>query len=344
MKRDCVENARNEKPKTENGMASRFITNDGNSLTSTVKSLINTSKQLDFLVGFFYFSGFEQIYKDIKDLPLRILVGMDADVDVANRMREFYTYFGDSAPRESKLSIKNRWFDQVVDVVCKTDSIDTQETLEAFNVFKEKLFSGTLVVRKTSEPNHSKMYLFSSVAPDPISKGETGKVIVGSSNFSIQGLKSRNEINVYLQDDNDFQEAKAIFEELWESSVVLVDSNNKDEFFEKVISKTWLDMVPRPYLMYIRVLLEYFKASEEKILTPSELSKDSLTEFFNVSYQIDAIRDGVSKVRKHSGCIIADVVGLGKSIIASSIAANLELSGDVQRTVIICPPHLKSEW
>lgn len=61
-------------------MASRFITNDGNSLTSTVKSLINTSKQLDFLVGFFYFSGFEQIYKDIKDLPLRILVGMDADV------------------------------------------------------------------------------------------------------------------------------------------------------------------------------------------------------------------------------------------------------------------------
>ena len=337
-------NLQEEPRKMENSMASRFITNDGNSLTNTVKSLINTSKQLDFLVGFFYFSGFAQIYKDIKDLPLRILVGMDADVDVANRMREYYTYFGDGVPCESKLSIKNKWFDQVVDVVCKTDSIDTQETLEAFNVFKEKLFNGTLEVRKTSEPNHSKMYLFSSVAPDPISNSETGKVIVGSSNFSIQGLKARNEINVYLQDDNDFQEAKAIFEELWKSSVVLVDSNNKDEFFEKVISKTWLDMIPRPYLMYIRVLLEYFKANEEKILTPNELSKDSLTEFFNVSYQIDAIRDGVAKVRKHSGCIIADVVGLGKSIIASSIAANLELSGDVQRTVIICPPHLKSEW
>lgn len=325
-------------------MATRFITNDGTSLTNTVKSLIKNSKQLDFLVGFFYFSGFAQIYNEIGDLPLRILVGMDADVDVANRMREFYTYFGENTSPESKLSVKNKWFDEVVDVVCKTDSVDSQETQEAFKVFKEKLLNGSLEVRKTLEPNHAKMYLFSSVSPDPVNNTETGKVIVGSSNFSIQGLKARNEINVYLQDDNDFQEAKAIFDELWDSAVVLVDSNNKEEFFEKVIKKTWLDSVPSPYLMYIKVLLEYFKASEDKILTPSELSKDSLTEFFNVSYQIDAIRDGVAKVRKHSGCIIADVVGLGKSIIASSIAANLERAGDVQRTVIVCPPHLRTEW
>lgn len=325
-------------------MASRFITNDGTSLTNTVKSLIKNSKQLAFLVGFFYFSGFKQIYKEIGNLPLRILVGMDADVDVSNRMREFYTYFGEENPPESKLTIKNKWFDEVVNVVCKADALDNQDTQEAFRIFKDKLLDGSLEVRKTLEPNHAKMYLFSSVSPDPISNNDTGKVIVGSSNLSIQGLKARSEINVYLQDDNDFQVAKRIFEELWDSAVVLVDVNNKDEFFEKVIKKTWLDSVPSPYLMYIKVLLEYFRATEDKILTPHELSKDSLIEFFNVSYQIDAIRDGVAKVRKHSGCIIADVVGLGKSIIASSIAANLELAGDVQRTVVICPPHLKTEW
>ena len=325
-------------------MASKFITNDETFLTTTVKNLIGNSKQLDFLVGFFYFSGFEQIYKEIGNLPLRILVGMDADVDIANRMREFSTYFGDNIPLEQRTTIKNKWFDQVVDVVCKTDSIDTQETQEAFRVFKEKLFNGTLEVRKTLEPNHSKMYLFSSVSLDPVNNSETGKVIIGSSNFSIQGLKARNEINVYLQDDNDFQEAKAIFEKLWDSAVVLVNSENKEYFIEKVMSRTWLDAVPSPYLMYIKVLLEYFKANDDKILTPNELSKESITEYFNVSYQIDAIRDGVAKVRKHSGCIIADVVGLGKSIIASSIAANLERFGDVQRTIIICPPHLKSEW
>lgn len=326
-------------------MATRFITNNkGTSLTDTITNIIRNSQKLDFIVGFFYFSGFGQIYKEIGDRPLRVLVGMNADVDISNRIREFYTYFEEGNTPESKISIKNRWYDEVVSVVSKADVLDTQETQEAFRVFKKKLFNGTLEVRKTKDPNHSKMYLFSSIEPDPISSNNTGKVLVGSSNLSIQGLRARNEVNVYLQDDNDYQEAKAIFDELWESSIVLVDSNTKDDFFEKVVKRTWLDMIPRPFLMYIRVLIEFFKTSEDRILTPSEITKESLTEFFDISYQTDAIRDGVSKVRKHSGCIIADVVGLGKSVIASAIAANLERAGDVKRTVIVCPPHLKSEW
>jgi hypothetical protein len=36
---------------------------------------------------------------------------------------------------------------------------------------------------------------------------------------------------------------------------------------------------------------------------------------------------------------VADVVGLGKSIIGATVAANLN-----QATIIICPPHLKSQW
>jgi len=42
---------------------------------------------------------------------------------------------------------------------------------------------------------------------------------------------------------------------------------------------------------------------------------------------------------RHSGVIISDVVGLGKSIIASTVANNLNL-----RTIIIAPPHLTTQW
>ena len=326
-------------------MATKFITNNETSLSKTIKNLIQQSKALDFLVGFFYFSGFSQIYKEIENIPLRILVGMDADVDVANRIREYLTYFPENQLLDSKVVLQQRWFDQVVNVICKTDSIDTAETQQAFRVFKQKLINGTLEVRKTLEPNHSKMYLFCSEANDAVSEKETGKVIVGSSNFSLQGFKARNEVNVYLQDDNDYHEARKIFEDLWGSAVVLVDGNNKDEFISMIQKKTWLDSVPSPYLVYIKVLYEFFSVNtDERILTPKELTRDSITEFFDVSYQTDAILEGISKVRKHSGCIIADVVGLGKSIIASAIAANLERFGDVKRTLIICPPHLKSEW
>jgi len=46
----------------------------------------------------------------------------------------------------------------------------------------------------------------------------------------------------------------------------------------------------------------------------------------------------LKSIETHNGTIVADVVGLGKSIIASTIAHNLRL-----RTIVVSPPHLKSE-
>ena len=142
---------------------------------------------------------------------------------------------------------------------------------------------------------------------------------------------------MYLQDENDFEDGKKIFEELWEDSIPIVSKENKDDFKTLVLEHTWLEAIPPPYLMYIRVLYEYFKATDDYIKTPKEITRDRFNQFFDVSYQVDAIRDGVAKVKKHSGCIVADVVGLGKSVIASAIAANLD-----KRTIIITPPHLKT--
>ena len=48
-----------------------------------LKSLIiycqSKTKAMDFLVGYFYFSGIQEIYKNIEDKPMRILVGMDME-------------------------------------------------------------------------------------------------------------------------------------------------------------------------------------------------------------------------------------------------------------------------
>ena len=62
-------------------------------------------------------------------------------------------------------------------------------------------------------------------------------------------------------------------------------------------------------------------------------------KFFNLKYQTDAIQLALKSIETHNGTIVADVVGLGKSIIASTIAHNLRL-----RTIVISPPHLKSGW
>ena len=69
---------------------------------------------------------------------------------------------------------------------------------------------------------------------------------------------------------------------------------------------------------------------------PREFSSGQL---FNVKYQEDAIVKGIDIIKKHQGIIIADVVGLGKSIIASAIAKNL-----ANNTIVVCPPHLIDQW
>ena len=71
-----------------------------------------------------------------------------------------------------------------------------------------------------------------------------------------------------------------------------------------------------------------------------KLPKDITEDYFeNYKYQRDAIAKGLDILKDHNGVLIADVVGLGKSIIASAIANNLGL-----RTIVICPPHLKEQW
>ena len=322
-------------------MASKFLTNtdNTNSLSERVRALTKSSSKLDFLVGYFFFSGFCEIYKDLSDKPLRILVGMDAQVDLNNCIVEYTTNLGNKASLEQKNSIRKKYFENLKNIINKADILDSESFEHSYHIFLEKLENGTLEVRKTKEANHAKMYLFYIPAEKTTSGLDESKLIVGSSNFSIQGFKARNEINVYLTEDHDFSDGKKIFEELWNDSIPLINAENKDEFKSLVLEHTWLEVMPSPYLLYVRVLYEYFKVTNDYIKTPKEITRDRMNEFFDVSYQVDAIRDGVAKVKKHSGVIVADVVGLGKSVIASAIAANLD-----KRTVIITPPHLRTQW
>ena len=72
-------------------MASKFLTNtsEKTSLAERIKALTKASSRLDFLVGYFFFSGFCEIRKDLIDKPLRILIGMDAQVDINNCIVEY---------------------------------------------------------------------------------------------------------------------------------------------------------------------------------------------------------------------------------------------------------------
>ena len=61
----------------------------------------------------------------------------------------------------------------------------------------------------------------------------------------------------------------------------------------------------------------------EKAWYDPESITDLPTGYKKLAYQIDAVNDGYNKLLKHSGFILADVVGLGKTIVATIIAKKI---------------------
>jgi superfamily II DNA or RNA helicase len=263
---------------------------------------------------------------------------MEADVTISHIVRE-YADITQTGTGTSNQKIRQSYYEIVKKIINQADIADTKEGEASIKFFLEKLDNGTLEIHKTKEPAHAKMYVFTN--SDDHSEGGhyPGKVIMGSSNLSFQGLQGRTEVNATFRDEADYAEAAMIFNKLWNSSTLLVDQSTKKEFFDTVIEHTWLKTLTLPFLLYVRVLHEYFEGTTETIKTPAGLTRTRDAQYMNLEYQTDAIKEGLEKIKRHSGCIVADVVGLGKSIIACAIAANLDME-----TIIICPPHLKGQW
>jgi len=60
------------------------------------------------------------------------------------------------------------------------------------------------------------------------------------------------------------------------------------------------------------------------------------------------VSDGYSKLEKHNGFFLSDVVGLGKTVVAAQIAKNFFYHNGfpdyLSKTLVICPPALCENW
>lgn len=319
-------------------MSDHFITNKKG--TKSLSDIINgilpkKDVKVDFLVGYFYFSGMKEIYQNIPDKQMRVLVGLDMDNELINRMVEYDKFKKKKVT--SRQQIRDENLSTIVKLFNETDHFEIDDNDKAFKIYYEKIKNGTLEIRKTVEPSHAKMYIFTYGEEDNEDGEVPGTIITGSSNLTYSGLKGQNEINVRFTSKSEFKDASEIFENLWENAIVIVDKDHITEFNEGVIKHIWFEKIFPPYLFYLRVLYEYFKIDYSKhVYSPSKITGG---KYYNLKYQEDAIRMGISTIEKHNGVIISDVVGLGKSIIGASIAHNLKL-----RTIVIAPPHLVPQW
>ena len=221
---------------------SHFIQNTGvNSLSQIINNLLpSKTKAMDFLVGYFYFSGIQEIYKNIDDKPMRILVGMDMDHELLNKTSEFDFFAQNHRPSSNK-DIRENFYDSLINLFNQTNYFENEEEAEAFRLYYDKIKKGELEVRKTQNPTHAKMYIF-AYKDEFTEGGETpGTVITGSSNFTYSGLRSNQEINVRFHTKDEFHDAENIFNSLWETATVIIDKDHIKDFEEGVMKHIWYE-------------------------------------------------------------------------------------------------------
>jgi len=300
-----------------------------------VLELLKASKEADFLVGYFYFSGLTELYEALKeaidthntDLVLKVLVGLYVDI-LNDRLVE--------VDYDDKLSLeqKQKMFLESLEKSLRHRDFDNAEFYRQAKFFVRLIEENRLIIRKTRRPNHSKLYLFFSDEEKQVFRDRLA--IIGSSNLTRAGISARDlrdEINVEITDYL-FDELKAYFDKLWENSIPISEEDAIRLQLTALLKTRTLLREITPFEAYVWVLKNYLDYYEQEGgETIAHILKKA--GFIPYRYQIDAVLQALAVIERHGGVIIADVVGLGKSVIAGALAKRLG-----QRGVVLSPPSL----
>ncbi len=320
-------------------MSTRFFTNEGeNTLLRKFEGVFTHNPDIrwfDALVGFFRASGYFAVRPFLGNVPeIRVLVGIDVDALVAESHARGLLFQGDPARavREVMAALRE-------DV---KGARYAREVEAGILQFVADVASGKLAVRAhPSKALHAKIYIF---RPDPFNEHHAGCVITGSSNLTDAGLgvgeRANYEFNVLLNGYEDVHFATAEFGKLWAEGVPILPVE-----VGRLPASTHLNDAFTPFEVYMKFLIEYFGTGVE--FDPGSVS-DLPPGFMRLSYQADAVQQGFDMLRRHGGFFLADVVGLGKTVMATLIAKKFFYTNGypsyTSRTLIVVPPALKRDW
>lgn len=313
-------------------MSSKFFTNyQENTLLKKFAGVFEHTDvhYFDALVGYFRSSGYFRIRKHLaKVAKIRILVGINVDKLIREAARKGLEFNFNSEVTVDEFKESIRKDIQQAEYV--------KEVEEGIIQFVEDVASRKIEIRAHPDKNiHAKIYIFRQKIEHE--HAGYGAVITGSSNLTQAGLERNFEFNVELRDYDDIKFATDTFNKLWEESIEVLT-----EEIQKIRKATYLNDEFTPFEIYIKLLIEYFGNS-------IEYDPESITDlprgYRKLAYQIDAVNDGYNKLMQHNGFILADVVGLGKTIVATIIAKKFYFSNGYRtKILVVYPPALEAIW
>lgn len=318
-------------------MSTKFFTNEnGNSLFKKFTGAfehIASIHAFHAVVGYFRASGYFPIREHLLKVPeVKILVGINVDLISAEAKKRGLMFFGD--PDKSRDEFV-KWMQKDI-----KEADYSKEVEDGILLFMQDIIDNKIQIRvHKTKKLHAKIYIF---LPQKFNEYSGGEVITGSSNLTDAGLgtheSSNYEFNVCLRDYDDVKFAEDEFQKLWEQGeeILPVDVN-------RIKSKTYIGQLYTPFEIYIKLLIEYFGKNIE--YDPDSVG-DLPQNFKKLSYQIDAVNQGYQMLLDHNGFMLADVVGLGKTVVATMIAKRFLISNGTLNTkiLVVFPPALERIW
>ena len=316
-----------------------FTNRNGNTLMKEFEGVLQHNPQirnLDAVVGFLRASGYFSLRPFLDNIgKVRVLIGIDVDKYIAKAAQQGKLFFG------AEEEVKEEYLRKI-----RTD-IETsnyrKDIEDGMYLMVQDLLDKKLELRAhPSKKIHAKIYV---LYPDNFNQYSQSMAITGSSNLSGNGLgitqDKQYEFNVKLDRYDDVKFAKDEFEQLW-SEAEGCEITSED--IKAAIDRTYLKGDVPPYDLYIKMLMEYY--ADRVLETDSADPFDMPEGYTKYDYQMDAVIEGYQKLIRYDGFFLSDVVGLGKTIVATMIAKKFLIENGYEHTkiLVVYPPAVEQNW
>jgi superfamily II DNA or RNA helicase len=316
---------------------SRIFDNIQQELLQALRATLEVSKRADFCIGYLNLRGWQAIDDTISRWDpanaqvCRVLVGMQRPPH--DEIRELYRQSDQEGLIDNATAtrLKSQFAAHLREQI--TLGIPTGQDETGLRRLAKQLRAGQVVVKLfLPYPLHAKLYLlFRDDANNPI----TG--FVGSSNLTLAGLSKHGELNVDVLDHLGTEKLAGWFADRWDERWALDVSAD----LAAIIEGSWArEEAIMPYHIYLNIA--YHLSTEARAgLSQFRLPGRFERELFE--FQKSAVKIAARHLHRRGGVMIGDVVGLGKTMMATALARMFEDDLGYE-TLIICPKNLEPMW
>ena len=315
----------------------RIFDNIDNDLLTTLRATLKVSHRSDFCVGYLNLRGWQAIddliapWNPAARQVCRVLVGMQRPPH--EEIRELYRQSDESGLIDNATAsrLKTQFAAHLREQI--TLGIPTGQDEAGLRRLARQLRAGQVVVKLfLPYPLHAKLYL---LFRDDVNNPVTG--FVGSSNLTLSGLSRHGELNVDVLDHMGTERLSKWFDARWGDRWALDVSGE----LAALIENSWAREEPiPPHHIYLNIA--YHLSTEARAgLSQFRLPVRFERELFE--FQKSAVKIAARHLHRRGGVMIGDVVGLGKTMMATALARMFEDDLGYE-TLIICPKNLEPMW